>query len=101
MTLGECLVEGTQGSLQLFGDGRVHHREFGKLHETLLLPARNWPGFAEDCVFNSQEHVISTLLYGTTLENEAADYLAVLEIEEAIYQSAAEHRRVEISRKKL
>jgi predicted dehydrogenase len=97
MTLGECLVEGTQGSLQLFGDGRVQYREFGKLNETLLLPAKDWPGFAGDCVFNLQKHVMNALLNGSALENQAADYLAVLEIEEAIYQSAAEHRRIEIS----
>jgi predicted dehydrogenase len=99
MTLGECLVEGTQGSLQLFGDGRVNHREFGKLIETVLLPARDLPGFAGDCVFNLQEHVVNAMLKGTALENQAADYLTVLEIEEAIYQSAAEHRRIDISGK--
>ena len=97
MTLGECLVEGTQGTLQLFGDGRVQHREFGKLTETVLLPAKQWPGFAGDCVFNLQEHVSNALLHGTALENQATDYLAILEIEEAIYQSAAEQRRIEIS----
>lgn len=94
MTLGECLVEGTQGSLQLFGDGRVHHREFGKLAETVLLTARDWPGFAGDCVFNLQQHVVNALLNSTILENQAADYLTVLEIEEAIYQSAAKHQRI-------
>lgn len=97
MTLGECLVEGTEGTLQLFGDGRVQHREFGSLQESILLPAKLWPGFAGDCVFNLQEHVVNALLTGSALENQAADYLAILEIEAAIYQSAAEHRRIEIS----
>lgn len=96
MTLGECLVEGSQGSLQLFGDGRVHHRKFGELDETVLLPAKQWKGFAGDCVFNLQQHVVRAMLDGTPLENQAADYLAILEIEEAIYRSAAEHRRIDI-----
>jgi len=30
MTLGECLIEGTEGSLKLFGNGQVTHREFGR-----------------------------------------------------------------------
>lgn len=97
MTLGECLVEGTDGSLRLFGDGRVHHREFGQQDETVLLPVKDWLGFGGDCVFNLQQHVVNAMLNGTALENQAADYLTVLEIEEAIYQSAAEHRRIEIS----
>jgi len=71
------------------------------LDETVLLPATNWAGFAGDCVFNLQEHVVNAMLTKSAWENEAADYLAVLEIEEAIYRSAAEHRRVEISSKAL
>jgi predicted dehydrogenase len=96
MTLGECLVEGTEGSLRLFGNGQVNHRAFGKQDETVLLPAEDWPGFGGDCVFNLQQHVVDALLNGTAYENQAADYLAVLEIEQAIYLSAAEHRRIDL-----
>ena len=97
MTLGECLVEGTKGTLQLLGDGSVHHRIFGEVEASTVLQAQDWPGFAGDCVFALQNHVISALLTGSALENTAEEYLAVLKIEAAVYQSAEEHRRIGIT----
>ena len=97
MTLGECLVEGTQGSLNLSGDGSVQHRGFGSLVAEEILPAKNWPGFAGDCVYALQQHVVNALLTGSALENTAEDYLAILTIEAAIYASASEQRRIAIT----
>jgi len=88
-TMGEALVEGTKGSLILRGDGSLALREFGQTDESEVLPPDTWDGFGGDCVHLLQSHVISGLLKGTALENEAKDYVRVIEIEEAIYQSAA------------
>ncbi|NND91510.1 MAG: Gfo/Idh/MocA family oxidoreductase [Granulosicoccus sp.] len=94
LTLGECLVEGTEGTLSLLGNGCLQHRRFGETRATELLAARQWKGFAGDCVFALQQHVINALRDGTELENRAADYLRVLEIEEAVYRSAEQRCRI-------
>ena len=96
LTLGEALIEGTTGTLTLSGDGSVHHRQFGKTDRSIVLPASDWPGFGGDCVHALQKHVIDALLRNSRLENEAHEYLRVLEIEAAIYKSADSERKIRI-----
>ena len=86
-TLGEALVEGTKGTLTLAGDGSVRLRHFGDVAETVLLAAQAWPGFGGDCVKNLIDHVVNGVLDGAPLENEARDYLKVIAIEQAVYES--------------
>lgn len=95
-TLGEACLEGTKGVLTLTGDGAVHLRRFGEIDTQTVLPAKDYPGFAGDCVFALQNHVVSGLLDGTPLENRAADYLRVIEVENAVYRSAQEGRKLEL-----
>lgn len=95
-TLGECLVEGTTGTLELDGFGNVTERKFGEIEKRIILPAQSYRGFAGDCVHALQSHVISGLFNGTSFENEAADYLKVQEIEEALYQSDETGSRVRL-----
>ena len=87
-TMGEALVEGTNGVLTLKGDGSIWLRAFESQSSELLLSPDRWDGFGGDCVHQLQSHVVSGLLDGAQLENRARDYLAVIEIEEAIYHSA-------------
>ncbi len=93
-TMGEALIEGTKGSIELKGDGSVWLRAFGAMESRCILPADTWDGFGGDCVHALQSHVVAGILDGTPLENEAADYLAVETIEEAIYSSAATGTKV-------
>ncbi len=93
-TMGEALIEGDQGVMRLTGDGAIHLRKFHERDETALSPPDTWDGFGGDCVHALQMHVISGLLDGTPLENSARDYLAVVEIEDAIYRSAQEGRKI-------
>ena len=93
-TMGEALIEGTDGTLSLYGDGRVTFRAFGTLAEIQLLAASTWQGFGGDCVHALQNHVVSGFLDATPLENDAADYLKVIEIEEAIYRSAETEKKI-------
>jgi len=86
-TLGEALVEGTRGTLSLLGDGSVRLRHFGDRTETVLLAAQAWQGFGGDCVKNLINHVVDGILHGKPLENEARDYLKVIAIEQALYES--------------
>jgi D-apiose dehydrogenase len=92
--MGEALFEGSDGTLTLNGDGSVWFRPFGGLEETEVLAADTHQGFGGDCTKVLQNHVVSALLHGTALENEAKDYLKVIKIENAIYQSAKEGRKL-------
>lgn len=93
-TMGEALIEGTGGALMLDGSGAVSFREFGARRAAQLLPPNAWDGFGGDCVHALQQHVISGLLNGTDLENTGSDYLDVIRIEQAIYKSDAEGRKI-------
>lgn len=95
-TFGEALIEGTQASLRLTGDGAVHLRRLKTRADQAecLLPPRDWPGFAGDCVRALQAHVRDALTIGTPLENTAHDYLEVLRMEAACYASDTEGRKM-------
>ena len=88
-TMGEALIEGTEGALSLGGDGAVILRRFGAAEGVPLLAPDDWDGFGGDCVHALQSHVIDGILDGAMIENRAQDYLAVLTIEAAIYASAS------------
>ena len=86
-TMGEALIEGTQGTLHLHGDGSVTHRAFA---------ADGWDGFGGDCVHALQTHGMHAVLDGQPVENPAEDYLTVVRIEEKIYASAQTCRKQQI-----
>lgn len=95
-TMGEALIEGTRGTLTLFGNGSVAHRAFGQSNARLVHRADSRGGFGGDCVHALQSHVIDAMR-GTLLpENEASDYLTVLNITDAIYASASDGRKLAI-----
>ncbi len=94
-TMGEALIEGTEGTLTLRGDGSVYLRAFGSMEERQILPPTTAKGFGGDCVYHLQAHVVAGLDTGSALENTASDYLDVLAIEEAIYQSSERGEWVE------
>lgn len=96
VTLGEALLEGETGSLSVAGDGTVYHRCFGSRQQRVLMPADSWSGFGGDCVHALQRHVVDGLLKGTRIENEARDYLAVMELEEAVYRAAERKQKLEL-----
>lgn len=87
-TMGEALVEGTKGTLDLRGDGSVHLRSFGERDAREILPPSTYEGFGGDCVYHLQNHVVRALRNEGGFENLAADYLPVIEAENAIYASS-------------
>ena len=93
-TMGEALIEGTQGTLDLRGDGSLHLRRFGEETSQMILEPSEHDGFGGDCVYALQSHVISALRGEGAFENTAEDYLPVIKQEEAIYRSAKEGRWV-------
>ena len=95
-TMGEAWVEGTGGTLTLQGDGWLTRRAFGDSDVTVLQGEDVWQGFGGDCVHALQSHVIAAMQGAGTLENEAADYLNVLAIKDAIYASAEAGQKLSI-----
>lgn len=95
LTMGECIVEGTTGEIRIGGDGAVRLRLRGGLEETVRHDAPPTDRFGGDCVFHLQSHVVAGILDGTAFENEATDYLRVMELEERIYESAESGCRLE------
>ena len=88
LTFGECQIEGTEGTLSLDGDGRVHLRAFGGVESTVLY---NGPsevcGFAGDCVHALQQHVVDGIKGEGVFEKTGRDYLNIVTMVDAIYQS--------------
>ena len=87
-TMGEALIEGSGGTIELRGDGSVHLRRFGELVSQRILPPSAHEGFGGDCVHHLQNHVVEAAMGNTELENTVGDYLPVIETENAIYASA-------------
>lgn len=96
-TMGEALVEGTKGTIELKGDGSVHLRKFGEMAQDEIFPPSTFSGFGGDCVFHLQSHVVRALLEGAPWENLAQDYLPVIEQENAIYRSAEDGAWVDLT----
>lgn len=96
-TMGECLVEGSAGQIALDGSGRVSFRATGAMDWHTIGDGYPETGFGGDCVYALQKHVSDHLLTGSPIENDAADYLRNIEIEYALYESAAAGRVVELS----
>lgn len=93
-TMGEALVEGDAATMSLDGDGRISVRAHNDDEWRLIEVDAPNTGFAGDCVQSLQMHVLKAITHGAPLENAAADYLNIIRIEEAIYQSAASGAKI-------
>ena len=93
-TMGELIVDGSAGTLTLDGDGGLTLRRFGENEARPLAYGLSREGFAGGAVAALQSHVLDHILAGAPLENTAEAYLRNLEIEESVYRSAAEGRRL-------
>lgn len=92
-TLGEALLEGTEGEIRLAGDGALSIRARGEGEFSPLAPAPEAKDFGGGCVEALQAHVLAALRDGAPLENTAAEYVRNLEIVEAIYRAAESGQR--------
>lgn len=94
LTMGEMLIEGSNGAISLNGDGEIHTRKHGRDAWEPHTYAWQNQGFAGDSVHRLQAHVLHHLTSGTPVHNTAQDYLTNLEIEEAVYRSSKEGCRI-------
>lgn len=96
LTMGEMLLEGAAGTIELDGDGGITLRQHGANEARAI--AYDWRdhAFGGDCVFLLQQAIIDAHLTGEAKENTAADYLRNIAIEEAVYRASTEGRKIEV-----
>jgi len=94
LTMGEMLLEGSDAVLRLDGDGRLFLRQHGENDEEELSYEWENRGFAGDCVFRLQQHVVDHLMGRGNIMNTGHDYLANLAIEQTVYESDKVGRRL-------
>lgn len=87
-TMGEMLVEGSEGSLRLDGEGCLWHRKIGTNEETAWPQGPIGESFGGGCVAAMQAHVLKHHRGDGPAENLASDYLPNLRVVEAAYRSA-------------
>lgn len=96
-TMGEGWIEGSSGVLRLDGEARLWwkpHQQPEEEHVYDRGPADTFGGGACEWL---QRHVVAHLITGAPLENTAREYLAALRVQEAVYRSAQEGCRIEMS----
>lgn len=94
LTMGEMILEGSAGVLTLDGDAILRFRPHDSDTGQEIAYAWSDRGFAGDCVYALQAHVVEHLVRGTAVENDGAAYLRNVRIEEAIYAADREGRRI-------
>jgi len=87
-TFGEFLVEGTGGAIRLYTDGGLSLQRLGEA-ETPHPYKHEDRGFAGDCCYAFQRHVVDRMIDGRAFETNGEDYLKTLAVQEAVYESAA------------
>jgi predicted dehydrogenase len=95
LTMGEMWLEGEAATLRLDGDGRLFLQPYRGAEREHAYAWQN-QGYGGDCLLALQRHVLAHLAHGAPLENAGRTYLRNLEIEEAIYRSAAIGRWAQI-----
>lgn len=96
LTMGELTLEGSHSTVRLDGDGRLSIRPFDANASRDHDYAWQAVDFGGDCVFATCRHIADHLLSGTTIENQARDYLVNQRIESAIYRADETGERVAI-----
>ncbi len=86
LTFGAVLIEGNEGSLRLYDDGKITVHPLGEPERPHKYTFQN-QNFSGDCVFNTQSHFINNLISGNPFETEVSSYLQNLKVLEKIYES--------------
>lgn len=96
LTMGEMSIEGEKGVLSLDGNGEIGFRKHGSSQCRPIPFSWQDKGFGGDCVYRFTRHVVDFYSQGERLHNTAAEYLVNMRIEEAVYLSHDEKRRIAI-----
>ncbi len=95
-TFGEFLVEGSQGCVRLYPDGRLTIQHLGQKEKDHPYQHQDI-NFAGDCVFATQTHFSRQFIAGEPFETGGGDYLKSLAVQEAVYKSNEIHAPVLVS----
>lgn len=85
-TFGEYLVEGSNGTIRLYSDGKITIQQLGQAEKEHKY-VHNDIGFAGDCCYIFQRHFIDAMLSGEAFETSGEEYLKSLAVQEAVYKS--------------
>ncbi|MEM6376887.1 MAG: Gfo/Idh/MocA family oxidoreductase, partial [Bacteroidota bacterium] len=81
-TFGEMLLEGNEGSIRLYSDGKITLQKLGQQEQNIEYQHED-KNFAGDCVFALQQHFTFCFLNQFPFENSGQAYLQNLWIQEA------------------
>lgn len=87
LVMGDMWVEGSDAVIRLNGDGALFRRDHDSNEEREIPYDWSNIGFGGDCVYLLNDHVLKSLGSGAPPQNTAIDYIANLEIVEAVYRS--------------
>jgi predicted dehydrogenase len=93
-TMGEMWLEGSAGVLRLDGEARLWWKPHHGPEAEHRYDAGATDTFAGGACEHLQRHVVRHLREGAPLENAAREYLINLRVQEAVYRSHAEARRI-------
>ena len=93
-TLGEMLVETEAGAVSISGDGTIIMRRHLENAAEPIDYVWQDVDFGGDCVYRTQVAAVAALLGQAAAVNTASQYLVNLRIEEAIYESHEQGRRI-------
>jgi predicted dehydrogenase len=93
-TMGELWLEGSAGVLRLDGEARLWWKPHHGAEAEHRYDAGGTEGFSGGACEHLQRHVVRHLRDGAPLENAGRQYLVNLRVQEAVYRSHAEGRRI-------
>lgn len=96
LTMGEALFETEAASFYLDGFGALYKRAYLSSDKALILPGFDGDIFGGDCVARLIQDAINNWHKGQVPENRALDYLFILALEDAVYESAAKGQKIKI-----
>ena len=100
-TLGEMWLEGSAGVLRLDGEARLWWKPHGGPEAEHRYDRGPEDAFGGGACERLQRHVVDFLLERKPAENTGRDYLVNLRIEEAVYRSAREGRKISLMKEEL
>lgn len=94
-TFGELLLEGPEGSLRLYPDGRLTLQVLGQ-PEAVIDYEHVDRAFAGDCCLATQAHFITGLNDDRAFETDGDSYLKTLRVQKAVYASATQGKAMSV-----
>ncbi|MFY0606569.1 MAG: Gfo/Idh/MocA family oxidoreductase [Cyclobacteriaceae bacterium] len=86
-TFGEMLIDGLDGSIRLFPNGKITLKKLGQDEVEIAYHHENI-NFSGDCVYKTQRHFIDQIAANNPFETDGVDYLKSIAVQEAVYKSS-------------